>query len=270
MHLNEELRETNEQLENLSSVQDGLQRDLVLMNEALQSNISALEETLNGEINRTEVQLRNQDKELWISLGSIRERLEANISALQECHRYLQGNLDHTKDKLQTLFSQHTDLQSDYSITKYILDTTKAAMERDMTQLHALIRTHSSVLDEYSRRFDDAERDRSTLSNRISDTSNLVKSHDTLISGIRFNMTVVQNRVTGLHSTLTTNVKGLNTRIDDHVDWTQHSLDDQSQRLSTNFNNRIRHVEQRVESDAVQVVPLGSLLVSAIAFYSIL
>ena len=62
--------------------------------------------------------------------------------------------------------------------------------------------------------------------------------------------------MTGLHDTLTTNINSLNTRIDDHMDWIQHSLGDQSQRL-TDFGNRIRRVEQKVESGAVRVVPLG-------------
>ena len=126
-----------------------------------------------------------------------------------------------------------------------------------MTQLHTLIWNHSRLLGE-------AEQSRSTLSDSINQNSNLVRSHDTLISGIRSNMTAVRNRVTGLHDTLTTNADSLNTRIDDHVDWIQHSLGDQSQRL-TDIDNRIRRVEQKVESDAVRVVPLGFLLLSAIA-----
>ena len=264
IHLSEELGETNEHLENLSSIQDGLQRDLVLTNKLLQSNISALEQTLNGELNHTEVQLRNQDNELRISLGSISDRLKANISALQESHGHLQGDVGHTKAKLQTLSSQHVDLQSDYNATKRAFYTTKAAMERNVTQLHALVLNHSWVLGEHSRRFDDVAQNISTLSNRISDTSNLVRSHDALISGIRSNMTLVQNRMTGLHDTLNTNINSLNTRIDDHVDWIQHSLDDQSQRL-TDFDGRIHDVEQKVENDAVQVVPLGFLLLSVIA-----
>ena len=264
IHLSEELGETNEHLENLSSIQDGLRRDFILTNKLLQSNISTLEQTLNGELNHKEVQLQNQDNELWISIGSISDRLKANISTLQESHGHLQGDVGHTKAKLQTLSSQHVDLQSDYNATKRAFYTTKAAMERNVTQLHALILNHSWVLGEHSRRFDDAAQNISTLLNRISDTSNLVRSHDALISGIRSNMTLVQNRMTGLHDTLNININSLNSRIDDHVDWIQHSLDGQSQRL-TDFDSRIHDVEQKVENDAVQVVPLGFLLLSVIA-----
>ena len=102
------------------------------------------------------------------------------------------------------------------------------------------------------------------LSDRIDDTSNMVRSHDRLISVIRSNVTVVQNSVTGLRDTLTTNVNNLNERIADHVDWIQHSLAGQAQRLN-NFDGRITQVEIKLASDAVRVVPLGFLLLSAIA-----
>ena len=98
VHLNEELDETNE---HFSSIQDDLRRDLTLTNEAIQSNISALEETLTGEINHIELRLQNQDTELWLNLSATRGRLEANISALYESHRLLQGDVGRTKDDLQ-------------------------------------------------------------------------------------------------------------------------------------------------------------------------
>ena len=205
------------------------------------------------------MRLQNQDTELWLNLSATRGRLEANISALYESHRLLQGDVGRTKDDLQTLSSQHINLQSDFNVTKRAFYTSKAAMKQNVTQLHVLIRNHSRLLGE-------AKQSRSTLSDRINQNSNSVRSHDTLISGIRSNMTVVRNRVTGLHDTLTTNINSLNTRIDDHVDWIQHNLGDQSQRL-TDFGNRIRRVEQKVESDAVRVVPLGFVLLSAIALF---
>ena len=246
IRLNEELDETNEHLDNVSSIQDGLRRDLVLTNEALRSNISALEETLNRELNRTEMRLQNQDTELWLSLGSIRGRLKANISALQESHGLLQGDVGRMKDNLQTLSSQHINLQSDYNITKLTFYTTKAATEQNMTQLHVLIQNHSRLLGE-------AEQSRSMLSDRINQNSNSVTSHDALISGIRSSMTMVQNSVADLHS----ETGSLNIRIIG----IQNSMTGQSRKL-TNLEGRMLVVEQ---SDAVRVVPLGSLPLSAIA-----
>jgi chromosome segregation ATPase len=117
VQLNEELEETSGRLENLSSIQDSLQHDLGLTNEAIRSNISALELKFNGEINRTQVQLQSQYRELWLNLVTMRDGLEANISTLQGNHGLLQEDLDHTKAKLQTLSSEHVDLQNDYNAT---------------------------------------------------------------------------------------------------------------------------------------------------------
>jgi hypothetical protein len=76
-------------------------------------------------------------------------------------------------------------------------------------------------------------------------------------------VTAVQSSVTGLRGTLTTNVNNLNTRINIHVNWIKHNLADQSQRL-TDFDRRIRAVEA---SGAVRAMPLGFLLLSAIALF---
>jgi hypothetical protein len=70
--------------------------------------------------------------------------------------------------------------------------------------------------------------------------------------------------VTGLRGTLTTNIKNLNNRIDDHVDQVQHNMEELSQVL-INFDSRMRAVRQKLASDAVRIMPLGSLLLSAIA-----
>ena len=78
-------------------------------------------------------------------------------------------------------------------------------------------------------------------------------SHDTLISGIRSSVTMVQNSVTDLCS----ETSSLNTRITG----IQNSLTGQSRKL-TNLEGRMLLVEQ---SDAVRVVPFGSLLLSVIA-----
>lgn len=266
VHLNEELGETNEHLENLSSVQDGLQRNLGLTNEALRSNVLDLELKFNREINRTQEQLQSQYTELWLNLGTTRDRLEANISALQESHGHLQEDLDRTKVKLRTLSSEHVDLQGDYNTTKRAFYTTKTAIEQNVTQVRTLINNHSSVLGEHSGLLGDAAQSRSILSGRIDGTSDSVRTLGTLVSTIRSNVTLVQNSVISLSGTLTTNVNSLNTRINDHVDWIQHSLDGQSQTL-TNFGSRISAVEQQLASDAVRVVPLGFLLLSAIALF---
>ena len=264
IHLNEELGRTNEHLENLSSIQDGVQHDVYLTNEALQSNISALEQRFNREINHTEVQLQNQHTELLLNLGATRDRLEANISAFQESHGLLQGDLGIMKAKLQNVSSLYSNLQGDYDITKQELYTTRAATQQNLTQLYALFHNHSSVLEGHSRLLGDAAQSRSMLSGRIDETSVMVRSHDRLISVIRSNVTVVQNSMTGLRGTLTTNVNSLNTRIDDHVDWIQHTLAGQTQSLN-DFESRITQVEIKLASDAVRVVPLGLLLTSVIA-----
>ena len=263
-HLDEELGETNKHLDNLSFIQDGLQRDLGLTNEALRSNVSDLELKFSGEINRTKVQFQSQYTELWHNLSTTRDRLEANISGLQESHGHFQEDLGRTKVKVQTLSSEHVDLQGDYNTTKHAFYTTKTAIEQNMTQVRTLINNHSSVLGEHSRLLGDAARSRSTLMNRIDETSNSVGTLSTLVGAIKSNVTLVQNNVTSLRGTLTTNVSSLNTRIDDHVDWIQHSLDNYSQRL-TNFDSRIRAVE--LANDAVRVIPLGFLLLSAIALF---
>jgi predicted nucleic acid-binding Zn-ribbon protein len=263
VHLNEELEETSRHLENLSSIQDGLRRNLGLTNEALRSNVSALELRFNGEINRTQVQLQSQYAELWLNFSTTGDRLEANVSALQESHGRLQEDLDRTKIELQIVSSEHINLQGDYNMTKLTFYTTKAAIERNVTQLHTLIRNHSSVLGEHGRLLEDAAQTRSNLLNRIDETSNSVTSLGTVVSVIRSNVTLIQSSVTGLRGTLTTNVNNLNTRIDDHVDWIQHSFDDQSERL-TNFDRRISAVEA---SDAIRVMPLGFLLLNAIALF---
>ena len=96
-----------------------------------------------------------------------------------------------------------------------------------MTQVHALINNHSSVLGEHSRLLGDAARSKSTL---------------------------------------TTDINNLTTRINDHVDWTGFGtawLD----RYKGSLVSRIRDVEQQLASDAARVVPLGFLLLSAIALF---
>ena len=104
------------------------------------------------------------------------------------------------------------------------------------------------------------------MTHRIDETSNTVRSQGILISGIRSNVTTIHNSVTGLRGTLTTKVDNLNTRINDHVDWIQHNLDDQSQRF-TDLNSRLIQVEIKLSNDAIRVVPLGFLLLSAIALF---
>ena len=167
---------------------------------------------------------------------------------------------------MRTLSSEHVDLQGDYDTTKRAFYTTKTAIEQNVTQVRTLINNHSSVLGEHSGLLGDAAQSRSILSGRINGTSDSVRTLGTLVSAIRSNVTLVQNSVISLSGTLTTNVNSLNTRINDHVDWIQHSLDGQSQTL-TNFGSRISAVERQLASDAVRVVPLGFLLLSAIALF---
>ena len=268
-HLNEELAEANENIQNLSSIQGDLQHHLHVTNETFQSNISALGQRFIEALNLTEIELHNlslQHTELQLNLATTKERVEANMSALQQSLGLVRADLNLTKADLQNLSSLQVNLQSDYSTTKQEFYTTRAAAEQNSTQLYTLIRNHSSVLGEHSRRFGDAVQSRSMLSHRIDETSNTVRSQGILISGIRSNVTIVENSVTGLRGTLTTNVNHLNTLIDGHVDWIQRSLDDQSQRF-TDLNSRLIQVEIKLSSDAIHVVPLGFLLLSAIALF---
>ena len=234
--LNEELAETNESLQNLSYVQDGLQRDLGLTNEAFQSNITSLEQRFNGEINLTQTQLQNlsfQQTELELNLSVIRDTLEANTSTLQGSLRLVEGNLRLTKVELRNLSSQHFNLQRDY-------DTSRVAIEQNTSLLFEHIRNHSSILGEHSRLLGEAVLNGSVLTHRIDDTSTLVRSQGQLITGIRSKVSAMENRLTNLHVTLTTNVNQLNFHITE--------------------------IELKLPSDAVRVVPLGLLLLSVVSF----
>ena len=189
------------------------------------------------------------------------------ISALQRSLGLIKGDLDLTKTQLRNLSSMYTNLLSDYDQTIHDIYTIRTAIGQNMSQLHDLIHqvesNHSLILVELFRILDEAALNRSVLTHRINDTLNLVGSQGQVISGIKSSVTAVQNSVTGLHGTLTTSVNNLNTRIDDHVDSIQHSLADQSQRLN-NYDSRIRDVEEKLASDAVCIVPLGFLHLSAI------
>ena len=180
-----------------------------------------------------------------LNLSATRDTLEANTSVLQDSLRLVEGTLSLTKAELRNLSSQHFNLQRYY-------DASRVAIEQNTSLLFEHIGNHSSILREYSRLLDEAVINGSVLTRRINDTSNSVRSQGQLISGIRSNVSVVQNGLTGLHSTLTTKVENLNTRITEHVEWIRHSLDDQSQRIS--------QVESKLSSDAVCVVPLRLLL----------
>ena len=83
-----------------------------------------------------------------------------------------------------------------------------------------------------------------------------MRSQGQIIDGIRPNVTAIQNSVTGLRGTLTTNVKNLDARINDHVDRTQDSLDDHSQTLN-NFESQMHTFGwklARLTSDAAHAV----------------
>ena len=289
--LNEEFTETYESVQNLSSIQITLQRDLSHINEAFQSNITSLEQIFNGEINLTRIQLQNlssQQTELEFNLAATRNTLEANTSALQGSLRLVEGNLNLTKAELRNLSLQHFNLQRDY-------EASRVAIEQNTSLLFEHIHNHSSILGEHSRLLGEAVRNESVLRRRIDDALNLVSSQGQLITGIRSNVSVVENGLTDLRGTLTTKVGHLNTRIDDHVHWIQHTLDDQSQRLSdldntlddqsqrlsnldntlddqsqrlSNLDNHISRVESKLLSDAIHVVPLGLLLLSAISLFA--
>ena len=123
---------------------------------------------------------------------------------------------------------------------------------------------HSLILNKLSRDLYEAAQDRSVLAQKI---ENVMGSQRQTIDGIRSNMTAVQKSVSGLRGKLTTNIKNLDARIDDHVDRTRDSLDEHSQTLN-NFESQMRTFGwelERLTSDAAHVVPLGFLLLSAIA-----
>ena len=195
------------------------------------------------------------------------------ISALQRSLGFIEGDLDLTKTQLQNLSTMYTNLLSDYDEALQDIYMIRTATGQNMSQLHDLIHqiesNHSLILAKLFRILDEASLNRSVLTHRINDTSSLVGSQGQIISGIRSNLTGVQNSVTGLRGTLTTNVNNLNSRNDDHVDSIQHSLAGQSQRLN-NFDSRIRDVEEKLASGAVRIVPLGFLYLSAIALLIIL
>ena len=195
------------------------------------------------------------------------------ISALQRNLALIERDLGLTKIQLQNLSSMYTNILSDYDATTQVIYTIRTVIEQNMSQLHDLIHqvesNHSSILVELSRLLDEAALNRSKLTHRIDDTLNLVGSQGQVISGIRSSVTAIQTSVTGLRDTLTTNTDNLNTRIDDHVDRVQYSLDGQSQRLN-NLDSRMRDVEEKLASDAVRIVPLGLLHLSAIALLIVL
>jgi uncharacterized coiled-coil protein SlyX len=135
------------------------------------------------------------------------------------------------KTQLQNLSSMYTNLRSDYDATIHIIHTMRAITERNVSQLHDLRdsssgENHSSVLVKLSRDLNEAAMNRSMLAQRIEDTSNLVASQRQIIDGLRSNVTEVQDSVTGLHGKLTTNIKNINNRINDHVDQVQHNMDE--------------------------------------------
>ena len=199
---------------------------------------------------------------------NVDETASNNISALQRSVGLLEGDLGITKTQLQNLSLMYLNLLSNYDATVHDMYTTRAAIEQNMSQLHDLIQevesNHSTILIELFRILGEAAENRSVLTHRINDTSNLVALQGQIISGIKSNVAAVQNDVTGLRGTLTTNVNSLKDRIDDHKDWIEYSLDGQSRKL-TNLDDRISVVERKLASDAVHVVSLGFLLLSAIA-----
>ena len=201
---------------------------------------------------------------------NVDETASNNISALQRSVGLLEGDLGITRTQLQNLSSMYLNLLSDYDATVHDMYTTRAGIEQNMSQLHDLIRevesNHSTILIEFFRILGEVAENRSVLTHRINDTLNLVALQGQIISGIKSNVAAVQNDVTGLRGTLTTNVNSLKDRIDDHKDWIERSLDGQSRKL-TNLDDRISAVERKLASDAVHVVPLGFLLFALLVCY---
>ena len=266
----------------LTQINTSLSSSLLSFTNEAASNISKLNKIVQMDISS----VRNHSLTLAQNVSVLTDRmsflerrlykLETNATKLQGSLRLVEGNLRLTKEELRNLSSQHFNLQRDY-------DASRVAIEQNTSLLFEHIRNHSSILGEHSRLLGEAVRNESVLIRRIDDALNLVSSQGQLITGIRSNVSVVENGLTGLRSTLTTKVGHLNTRIDDHVDWIQHTLDDQSQRLSdldntlddqsqrlSNLDNQISQVESKLLSDAVHVVPLGLLLLSAISLFACL
>ena len=230
--------------------------------EKMEDRIYILEITLS-QLNRS------LSSSLLLLIGAD-EAASNNISDLQRSLGLIEEDVDLTKIQLQNLSSMYTNLQRDYDATIHNIHMVRAVTEQNVSQLHNLIhqveKNHSSILLKLSRHLDEAAMNSSTLTQRIDHTLKLVGSQGQTIDGIRSDVTEVQNSVTGLHGALTTNINNLNTRINEHMDRTQNSLVDHSQMLN-NFGSRIRAVEQQLASDAMRVVPLGFLLLSAIALF---
>ena len=230
--------------------------------EKMEDRIYILEITLS-QLNRS------LSSSLLLLIGAD-EAASNNISDLQRSLGLIKEDVDLTKIQLQNLSSMYTNLQSDYDATIHDIHMIRAVTEQNVSQLHNLIhqveKNHSSILLKLSRYLDKAAMNSSTLTQRIDHTLKLVGSQGQTIDGIRSDVTEVRNSVTGLHGALTTNINNLNTRINEHMDRTQNSLVDHSQMLN-NFGSRIRAVEQQLASDAMRVVPLGFLLLSAIALF---
>ena len=223
--LKEELAETNEHLQqNISSIEDDVQRHLNRTNEEFQSNISVLEQRFDRELNFTQVQLRH---------------LSSNTSDLQNTLGLLKEALDLTKAELQNLSSLHVNLQSDYNAT-----------EQNVTQLrefiHQVERNHSSVLEKHYDLLTEAALDRSALKSQIDNTSKLARSQDEMIERLTSNVSTIQNSLMDLNGTLSMKVK----HFDKVVEWIQDNL--------TNHSERITNVETKPSSGAVHVVPFAN------------
>jgi chromosome segregation ATPase len=193
-------------------------------------------------------------------LTDVDEAASNNISDLQRSLGLIEEDIDLTITQFQNLSSMYTDLRSDYDATIHNIHSMWAIIKQNASQLHDLIhqveKNHSSILVKLSRDLNEAAMNRSMLAQRIEDTSNLVASQRQIINGIRSNVTAVQDSVTGLHGTLTTNVNNLNTRIDGHVKWSKDQHSSILIQLSSDLNEAARHrstLAQKIDDTANSV-----------------
>ena len=207
----------------------------------MEDRISIIENTL--------IQLSKSLSSSLVLLTGADEAASNNISDLQRSLGLIEEDVNLTKIQLQNLSSMYTDLQSDYNATTHDIHTIRADTELNTSQLydriHQVEKNHSSSLIKLSRRLDKAAMNSSILIQMVKDTSKLV--------------TEVQDSVTGLHDTLTTDINNLNTCIDDHMKWSKDHLVKLSRRLDeAAVNNSM--LTQRIEDTSKLVGSQGQTI----------
>jgi chromosome segregation ATPase len=216
--------------------------------DGIRSNVTALCGKLTTNVKNLNTHIHDQAKRI--------NKVAQDISTLAQ-------KIDDTSNLVASQRQTIDGLGSNVTAVQDSVTGLRETLTRNVKNLNTHINDHVKWINE-------AARDKSTLAQKIDDTSNLVRSQGQIIGGIRTNVTSVQNSVTRLRGTLTTDVNNLDNRIDDHVDKVQHNLDELSKML-TNFNSRMGDIEWKLAlpSDAICIMPLGFLLLGAITLLSV-